>query len=128
MSGILPLVWEWTALSEPELSGNGQDQIRPLLFPFLFLRNWLAIFISASRIFFGSLVPLVVQNPMNSEERIRALSMKVAAAPDDSEEFKAAMSELRAALNENARRARNRIAAMKQKAFPDSAPNNPGSR
>jgi hypothetical protein len=44
---------------------------------------------------------------MNSEERIRALSMKVAAAPDHSEEFRAAMSELRAALNENASQARN---------------------
>jgi len=39
---------------------------------------------------------------MNSEERIRALSMKVAAAPDDSEEFSVAMKELREALNENA--------------------------
>ena len=64
---------------------------------------------------------------MNSEERIRALSMKVAAAPDDSEEFRAAMSELRAALNENARRARNKIAALKQNAFPDSAADNSGS-
>ena len=54
--------------------------------------------------------------------------MKVAAAPDDSEEFKAAMSELRAALNENARRARNKIAALKQKAFPDSAPDDPGAK
>jgi hypothetical protein len=65
---------------------------------------------------------------MNSEERIRALSMKVAAAPGDSEEFRAAMSELRAALNENARLARNKIAALKQKAFPHSGPDNPGSR
>jgi ABC-type Zn uptake system ZnuABC Zn-binding protein ZnuA len=65
---------------------------------------------------------------MNSEERIRALSMKVAAAPDHSEEFRAAMSELRAALNENARQARNKIAALKQEAFPDSAPDNSGSR
>jgi len=64
---------------------------------------------------------------MNSEERIRALSMKVAAAPNDSEEFRVAMSELRAALNENARQARIKIAALKQKAFPDSAPDNPGS-
>jgi len=64
---------------------------------------------------------------MNPEERIRALSMKVAAAPDDSEEFRSAMSELRAALNENARRARDKIAALKQKAFPHSVPDNPGS-
>ena len=66
-------------------------------------------------------------DPMNSEERIRALSMKVAAAPDDSEEFSVAMKELREALNENATSARNKIAALKQKAFPDSAPDNSGS-
>ena len=83
---------------------------------------------SAFPIFFGPLVPLTVQNPMNSEERIRALSMKVAAASDNSEEFRAAMSELRAALNENARRARNKTAALRQKAFPDSAPDDPGSK
>jgi hypothetical protein len=84
------------------------------------------VFVSASLYFFGPLVPLIDQNPMNSEERIRALSMKVAAAPDDSDEFRAAMSELRAALNENARCARNKIAALKQKAFPDSTPDNSG--
>ena len=81
-------------------------------------------FISARLYFLVRWSPFIVKNPMNSEERIRALSMKVAAAPGDSEEFSVAMKELREALNENATSARNKIAALKQKAFPDSAPDN----
>jgi hypothetical protein len=93
----------------------------PRAFPLPYFLN----FFSFPPIFFGRLVPLIVQNPMNSEERIRELSLKVAAASDGSEEFRTAMIELRAALNENARRARNKIAALKQKSFPHSAPDNP---
>jgi hypothetical protein len=56
---------------------------------------------------------------MTSEEQIRVLSQRVAAAPDNSEEFRLAMMQLRAALDANTVRAREKIAAM-QKAFPHS--------
>jgi hypothetical protein len=58
--------------------------------------------------------------PMTSEEHIRALSLKVIAAPSDSEEFTLAIAELRAALDANATRGREKIAALKQKTFPHS--------
>jgi len=57
---------------------------------------------------------------MTSEEEIRNLSLKVIAAPSDSEEFRLAIAELHAALDANAARAREKIAALKEKAFPRS--------
>jgi len=54
---------------------------------------------------------------MTSEENIRALSLRVTAAPENSEEFRVAMEELRAALAASAARGREKIAAL-QKALP----------
>jgi hypothetical protein len=54
--------------------------------------------------------------PMTPEEQIRVLSLKVIAAPSDSEEFRLALAELHAALDANAARAKEKIAALKEKA------------
>jgi hypothetical protein len=53
---------------------------------------------------------------MTPEEQIRVLSLKVIAAPSDSEEFRLALAELHAALDANAARAKEKIAALKEKA------------
>jgi hypothetical protein len=49
---------------------------------------------------------------MTSEEHIRALSVRLSAAPENSEEFRIAMDELRAALKASAARGREKIAAL----------------
>jgi len=59
---------------------------------------------------------------MTSEENIRVLSQRVTAAPEDSEEFRIAMEELRAALAASAARGHAKIAAL-QKALPHSETN-----
>ena len=61
--------------------------------------------------------PLVA---MTSEEQICVLSLRVVAATENSVEFKVAMEELRAALKANATRAHEKVAALKQKAYPQS--------
>ena len=57
---------------------------------------------------------------MTSEEEIRALSLRVTAAPDNSEEFRVAMDELRAALKASATSGHDKVAALKQRSFPQS--------
>ena len=52
--------------------------------------------------------------PMTSEEHIRDLSQRVIDAPENSEEFRIAMDELRAALKASATRGREKIAAMQR--------------
>ena len=59
---------------------------------------------------------------MTSEENIRLLSIRVTAAPENSDEFRVAMDELRAALAASAARGRAKIAAL-QKALPHSENN-----
>jgi uncharacterized coiled-coil DUF342 family protein len=57
---------------------------------------------------------------MDLKERIDALCAKVIAAPEGSEEFTAAMQELRSTLNEHVERLRKLIAQQRQKEFPPS--------
>jgi hypothetical protein len=59
---------------------------------------------------------------MTSEENIRALSLRVTVAPENSEEFQVAMDELRAALAASVACGRAKIAAL-QKALPHSENN-----
>lgn len=56
-------------------------------------------------------------NTVTPEEHIRVLSLRLASAPENSEEFRVALEELHAALNASAARGREKIAAM-QKANP----------
>lgn len=51
---------------------------------------------------------------VTSEEYVRALSLRVAAAPENSEELRTAMDELRAALKASVGRGRDKIAAMRK--------------
>ncbi len=57
---------------------------------------------------------------MDLKERIDALCAQVIAAPEGSEEFTAAMQDLRSALNEHVGRVRKLIAEERQKEFPSS--------
>jgi hypothetical protein len=57
---------------------------------------------------------------MTSEEQVRVLSLRVAAAPANSEEFRVAMDELRAALKASATSGHEKVAALKQRAVPQS--------
>jgi hypothetical protein len=57
---------------------------------------------------------------MDLKERIDALCAKVIAAPEGSEEFRAAMQELRSALNEHVERVRKLIAEAREREFPPS--------
>jgi hypothetical protein len=50
---------------------------------------------------------------MNSEEHIRALSLGVTQAPNDSEEFRIAMNELLGALKASAARGHAKISEMR---------------
>jgi len=59
---------------------------------------------------------------MDLKERIDALCAKVIAAPDGSEEFTAAMQELRSTLNEHVGRLRKLIAKERLKEFPANDP------
>ena len=52
--------------------------------------------------------------PMTSEEHIRDLSLRVIAAPENSEEFRIAMDELHAALKMSVTRGREKIVAMQR--------------
>jgi hypothetical protein len=56
---------------------------------------------------------------MNSEEQPRKLSLRVTAAPEDSEEFKITMDELRTGPKNSAERGRQKIKALKS-ALPPS--------
>ena len=51
---------------------------------------------------------------MKSEEQIHALCLRVAAAPDGSEELRVAMDELRTALKGNAERGRAKLAELQR--------------
>jgi hypothetical protein len=51
---------------------------------------------------------------MTTEENIRALSLRVTAAPENSEEFRIVMDELRAGMKASAARGREKIAALKR--------------
>ena len=55
---------------------------------------------------------------MTSEEQVRALSLRVAAAPANSEEFRVAMDELHAALKASATSGHEKVVALKQRSFP----------
>jgi hypothetical protein len=57
---------------------------------------------------------------MTSEEQIRVLSLRVTAAPDNSEEFRVAIDELHAALKASAASGHDKVAALKQRSFPQS--------
>jgi hypothetical protein len=57
---------------------------------------------------------------MDLKERIDALCTKVIAAPEGSEEFTAAMQELRSALNEHVERVRQMITEARHKEFSPS--------
>ena len=55
---------------------------------------------------------------MTSEEHIRDLSQRVIDAPENSEEFRIVMDELRATLKVSATRGREKIAAMHRGVWP----------
>jgi hypothetical protein len=58
-------------------------------------------------------IPLA-PTPMTTEENIRALSLRMTAAPENSEEFRIVMDELRAGMKASAARGREKIAALKR--------------
>ncbi len=55
---------------------------------------------------------------MTSEEQVRVLSLRVAAAPENSDEFRVARGELRVALKASAASGHEKLAALKQRAVP----------
>ena len=58
---------------------------------------------------------------MTSEGEIRVLFLRVAATPGNSEEFRVAKDELRAALKVSVTSGHEKVAALKQRTFPQSA-------